>query len=298
MRLGISIPMPGLETDAVHEMLTTALAKSVSPSVAATIRGSHGREPPVRARAPRGSLALAGRVPTLLAGIGARRGSAVIQRRLAFLSETSVAMLQAAAVLGPEFTVDDVAAVVDARLDDVTDELEPAIRSGLLTEVHRQLGFGHDLIRQVVLDGMASGRRAACTSELRTSSLADSVRTRPSTPPSPLTSPRRAPRAPMMRAHTGTRPHDACSTSSDTRRRRRASVERGRSRSTRHPGRPSSSPTRATRARAGDLPGHARFAECADVARTSGRATFWPKPLSAWARAHRDSRSRCRVLSR
>ena len=42
--------------------------------------------------------------------------TAVIQRRLAFLSETSVAVLQAAAVLGPAFTVDDVAEVVDAQV--------------------------------------------------------------------------------------------------------------------------------------------------------------------------------------
>ena len=150
--------MPGLETDAVHEMLTAALATSVSPSVAATIRARTGGNP-LFVHELAGLMALAGRVDVAPASVP-DAVTAVIQRRLAFLTETSVAMLQAAAVLGAEFTVDDVAEVVDAQVDDVNDALEPAVRSGLLTETHRQLGFGHDLIRQVVLDSMASSRRA------------------------------------------------------------------------------------------------------------------------------------------
>jgi hypothetical protein len=272
MRLGISIPMPGLETDAVHEMLTTALAKSVSPSVAATIRARTGGNP-LFVHELAGLMALAGRVDVAPASVP-DAVSAVIQRRLAFLSETSVAMLQAAAVLGPEFTVDDVAAVVDARLDDVTDALEPAIRSGLLTEVHRQLGFGHDLIRQVVLDGMASGRRASL--HLR---AADVLAGRLSADPSLHAA---------IAAHlteAGPESADDASAHWDAAARRALDLlgyeeaatcfGRARALAIHAPSRQAELLADQGNAllRAGDLPGaRARFAECADAARTAGRA--------------------------
>jgi len=158
MRLGVSIPMPGLEADAVHEMLTATLATSVSPSVAAAICTRTGGNP-LFVHELAGLMALAGRVDVTPASVPGAV-TAVIERRLAFLSETSVAMLQAAAVLGADFTIDAVADLVDAPRVAVDDALEPAIRSGLLTEGDRRVAFGHDLIRQVVLETMSSSRRS------------------------------------------------------------------------------------------------------------------------------------------
>jgi hypothetical protein len=157
-RLGTTLPVPGLDVDSVHEMLTNDLGTGVSTSVAATIRARTGGNP-LFVRELAGLMTLAGRVDVAPASVPGAV-TAVIQRRLAFLTEASVAMLQAAAVLGHDFTTEGVAEVVDAPLDEVDDALEPAIRAGLLIEWHGHVAFGHDLIRQVVLESMSASRRA------------------------------------------------------------------------------------------------------------------------------------------
>ncbi len=158
-RLGTTIPMPGLELDAVHEMLTNDLGTGVSPSVAATVCSRTGGNP-LFVRELAGLMTLAGRVDVAPASVPGAV-TAVIERRLAFLTEVSVAMLQAAAVVGQDFTLGGVTELVDSPLDNVEDALEPAIRGGLLTESHGRVAFGHDLIRQVVLESMSASRRAS-----------------------------------------------------------------------------------------------------------------------------------------
>ena len=156
-RLGTTVPVPGLDADAVHELLTLDLGAEVNPSVTAAIRARTGGNP-LFVREIAGLMVLAGRVDVAPASVP-DAVTAVIQRRLAFLTESSVAMLQAAAVLGQDFTAESVADVADTALDDVNDGLEPSIRAGLLTEVQGRRAFGHDLIRQVVLESMSASRR-------------------------------------------------------------------------------------------------------------------------------------------
>ena len=269
-RLGTTVPMPGLNEDAVQEMLAADLGEAVSPTVVATSRPV-GRKPVVRPRLA-GLMTLAGRVDVAPASVP-DAVTAVIERRLAFLTEPTVAVLQAAAVLGREFTLEGVSAVVDAPVDEVGDALEPALRSGLLIEEARRLEFGHDLVRQVVLESISasrrrepapsSGRGARCAPCRGPVAARD--RRRSPHPGRPRLRGRREP--PLANGHGAAR-----STFSPTRRRQRASVGHAQSPSTSRGETPSCSLTRETPwLRAGDLAAaRARFAECAVAARTAG----------------------------
>ncbi len=156
--IGTTVPMPGLDTDAVHEVLSADLGTSVSAEVAATIRDRTGGNP-LFVHELAGLMVLAGRTDVAPASVP-DAVTAVIQRRLAFMTEASMAALHGAAVLGQDFTRVDVAELLDLPIDDVDRALDPALRHGLLVGGPR-VAFAHDLIRQVVLDTTSTSRRAS-----------------------------------------------------------------------------------------------------------------------------------------
>jgi len=85
----------------------------------------------------------------------------VIGRRLSMLDDSLNEMLRAAAVLGQEFDLCDLAAITERDEDDLLDALDEPCQRGLVHEsgVDRYR-FAHALIRQTLYEELAAGRRA------------------------------------------------------------------------------------------------------------------------------------------
>ena len=91
--------------------------------------------------------------------------AAVIERRLARLPEAALATLQAGAIAGNPFSVETVARIGGLTIADAADGLDTAVGVGFVDRVDLRgdFSFSHDLVRDVVLGGISSARRAACT---------------------------------------------------------------------------------------------------------------------------------------
>ncbi len=84
-----------------------------------------------------------------------------ITRRLGFLSEHVLSVLGTAALLGQEFSVTDLVAVLGRRPPEVMDELLDARAAGVVVEAGAGLAFRHQLIRQALHDRMPATLRVA-----------------------------------------------------------------------------------------------------------------------------------------
>jgi DNA-binding CsgD family transcriptional regulator/tetratricopeptide (TPR) repeat protein len=87
--------------------------------------------------------------------------TAAVIRRLAFLPESTLETLRWAAVLGSSFSVRDIAVVIDKPVAEILAALQPAIDSSIVTDRGDRLGFGHDLVHDVVYRDVPGGVRAA-----------------------------------------------------------------------------------------------------------------------------------------
>jgi DNA-binding SARP family transcriptional activator len=88
----------------------------------------------------------------------------MVGQRLNRLDRPSRRVLAAAAVIGTEFDVADLADVVDLSVSTVQARLRPAYETGLLDEVIGRPGcyrFGHDLLHDAVLSQVPGSERAA-----------------------------------------------------------------------------------------------------------------------------------------
>ncbi len=84
----------------------------------------------------------------------------VLTRRLARLSETGRAVLAQAAVLGPEFSFELLAATADLDEDSVIGALEEALGARLVVErPDSTYAFTHALVRETLYGGLSSPRR-------------------------------------------------------------------------------------------------------------------------------------------
>lgn len=84
-----------------------------------------------------------------------------LSRRLANLSTSAREVLQVAAILGSEFTVDDVALVLRKSASDLLAPINEAVATSVLVEGGVRLAFRHPLLHQALLDTMATSMRAA-----------------------------------------------------------------------------------------------------------------------------------------
>jgi transcriptional regulator with XRE-family HTH domain/tetratricopeptide (TPR) repeat protein len=87
--------------------------------------------------------------------------SAAIADRLGFLSGAARRAVDAAALLGVEFTVPDLAVVRDCRVADLSAAIEEACAAGVLAECAGGLRFRHALIRAALYDDMPAAVRSA-----------------------------------------------------------------------------------------------------------------------------------------
>jgi len=100
-------------------------------------------------------------VATLTAGSAPRSLPAAIADRLGFVSGPVREVLRAAALLGVDFTVTDLAVVLDRGVADLVGALDEACAAGVLAETGRRLGFRHPLIRAALYEEMPAPVRAA-----------------------------------------------------------------------------------------------------------------------------------------
>ncbi|MBC6449843.1 helix-turn-helix transcriptional regulator [Actinokineospora xionganensis] len=87
--------------------------------------------------------------------------TAAIAHRLDFLPERVRTVLRAAALLGVEFDLADVATVLGERFTALVDDLEEARAAGVLRESGTNLAFRHPLIRGALYDDLPGPVRAA-----------------------------------------------------------------------------------------------------------------------------------------
>ncbi len=85
----------------------------------------------------------------------------VLTRRIAGLPEPTVTALRHACVVGRQFDVPTLAAVLDIDEDGVLDRLEPALAAGLVGELGVDwFRFAHALVRDTAYAGLSRSRRA------------------------------------------------------------------------------------------------------------------------------------------
>ncbi len=87
--------------------------------------------------------------------------SAAIADRLGFVAGPVREMLRAAALLGAEFAVPDLATVLSRSVADLIPAIDEACAVGMLAESGHGLGFRHPLIRAALYDDMPAPVRAA-----------------------------------------------------------------------------------------------------------------------------------------
>lgn len=84
----------------------------------------------------------------------------VLTRRIAALPEPTITVLRHACVVGREFDVPTLAAVLDTAEDNVLDDLEPAREAGLVGELGvDRFRFAHALVRDTAYAGLSRSRR-------------------------------------------------------------------------------------------------------------------------------------------
>ena len=84
-----------------------------------------------------------------------------IADRLDFLTRDTRAVLRAAALLGPEFTVTDLAGVLERPPSKLSAQIEEATESGVLEPAGARLRFRHGLIRQSLHEATPAALRSA-----------------------------------------------------------------------------------------------------------------------------------------
>lgn len=86
---------------------------------------------------------------------------AAIAHRLDFLPKEVRSVLQAAALLGVDFLVSDLAIVLDCRIPELVPAIEEARTAGVLRDARERLAFRHPLIRTALYDDIAAAIRPA-----------------------------------------------------------------------------------------------------------------------------------------
>jgi DNA-binding SARP family transcriptional activator len=84
---------------------------------------------------------------------------AVIRSRLHRLSSEAQDLVEIAAVLGRDFSVEELAASSDAELDDVVDRVDELWRHRIIGEQRGSYDFSHDVIRAVAQGAISPARR-------------------------------------------------------------------------------------------------------------------------------------------
>ena len=168
-RLDERIPLPGLDEQAVGKLIADA-AEAIPEGLHEVLHQETGGNPFFVVEMLRhladGMSDEPGKVPDaeeLLARAGVPEGvREVIERRLAGFSEPAKEVLTLAAILGPEFDLEALAAVAERDIGELAEPLEEALDAGLLAEVEGAPGrfsFAHAIVRETLCRRPSSMRR-------------------------------------------------------------------------------------------------------------------------------------------
>jgi predicted ATPase len=158
-RVGTTLTVPRLSDEAAAELLRAAVGHELSAATDAIVQRSAGN--PLFVWEFGQLTAQSGRFDVAPAAIP-DAVAAVIERRMARLSETAVAVVRTAAVIGNRFSVDTVSQVGQVAVDDASAGLGTAASAGLVIrgEVSTDFMFSHDLVREVALGSLDMAQRS------------------------------------------------------------------------------------------------------------------------------------------
>ena len=153
--LVVTVPLEPLDPSATGDLVRALAPHDVDDDTVARLHDETGGNPLFVVEAMRAGLA------------GGDRGSmaltptvqAVIRSRLHRLSPEAQDLLEIAAVLGRDFSVDELAASSDDDLDDVVDLVDELWRHRIIGEQRGSYDFTHDVIRAVAQTSTSPARR-------------------------------------------------------------------------------------------------------------------------------------------
>jgi predicted ATPase len=160
----VDIPLRGLDASAVHRFVELTAGRDVDDAVAQSIAGRTSGNPLFIGELTRllhSERALdAGAVRRAPVPAGVRE---VIRRRLDRLPAQTVTVLNVAAVVGRRFDLSLLEAVVQLPEDELLEQVESALATGLVDEsalVPGAFEFTHDLVRDTLLHDLSGARRS------------------------------------------------------------------------------------------------------------------------------------------
>lgn len=157
------LALPPLGAEAVGELVSEMVSAEPGPGLLAGISGAAGnplfvtellaalgQEGAIQVTGGRAEVAEATLPPTL---------RLTILRRLSFLPEDTLQVLQAASILGSAFSLTDLALISGRPAIGLTASLTEAIRSRVVEDDGAQLRFRHDLIRDSIYQDLPASMR-------------------------------------------------------------------------------------------------------------------------------------------
>jgi DNA-binding SARP family transcriptional activator len=144
------IALAGLSPDAVAAMLARAHAAGSDPGAAQDLHARTGGNPFY--------------IEQLLQNAGTPAGgiAELVTRRVSALGPQAQAILETAALAGPEFELSIVAEATGTVLDEALDAFDAAVRARLVAELPDEPGrsaFVHDIVRETLTGSLTAARR-------------------------------------------------------------------------------------------------------------------------------------------
>lgn len=161
------VRLEGLPNDAVRDLIARISDHAPTPGLLQLANEAAGNPLYVTelidalTRSDRLQVTDSGTVDVIIAGPVPQSLIAAISDRLDFLSNNARNTLQAAALLGVDFQVDDLAVVLGRRVPELVPVINEARAAGVLKDMGDKFSFRHPLIRQVLYDDIAAPLRPA-----------------------------------------------------------------------------------------------------------------------------------------
>jgi DNA-binding CsgD family transcriptional regulator/tetratricopeptide (TPR) repeat protein len=158
------LSLPPLGSGAVGELVSEMVAAEPGPGLLAEISGAAGNPlfvtELVAALAQEGAIEMVGGRADVAEATLPPTLRLTILRRLSFLPEDTLRVLQAASILGSAFSLTDLALISGRPAIGLTEALTEAIRSGVVEDDGAALRFRHDLIRDSIYEDLPASVRS------------------------------------------------------------------------------------------------------------------------------------------